>query len=449
MRVSTTRISGTCMLAFTLLLGACGGSGGASSPSPVPPPVTPVVTLQSIAISPTVLTLGIRMSRRLTATATYSDGSKAELGASAAWTSLTPAIATVSGGLVTGVTPGSVTIRVTASGVSADQLVVVASNIWTPAATMLQSLSGFRLNLLPSGKVLSSGGIGLGSDAELYDPALNTWTSVGGVSRLNHTATLLTNGKVLIAGGGDHRAYQPWSATYDPVLNAWSTPVPMLIGRDGHTATLLPSGKVLVAGGIVFPKPDPLSEGLYDPVANTWSAAKLQLVVRRWHTATLLADGRVFTTGGGPNSSEVYDAASDTWTAAPSMVHARAIHTATMLPNGKILIAGGSSSTGAAELYDPATMAWSPAGSLATMRWGHVATLLPNGKVLVLGGIGVGNIDLATTEIYDPATNQWSPGAPMSIARGNPGTALMQDGSLLVCGSFVVPGGTACELYWH
>src|SRR5437763_4719408 len=119
--------------------------------------------------------------------------------------------------------------------------------------------------------------------------------------------------------------------------------------RNGHTATLLPNGKVLVAGGrngnsILA------SAELYDPPSGTWSATGSLATARFFHTATLLPNGKVLVAGGGNNSAELYDPASGTWSATGSLATARAFHTATLLPNGKALVAGGFSSFSGGEL---------------------------------------------------------------------------------------------------
>src|SRR3954447_20146029 len=115
--------------------------------------------------------------------------------------------------------------------------------------------------LLPSGQVLVVGGFTFsitddGSDtlasAELYDPASRSWTRTGSLTtaRGNHTATLLSSGKVLVAGGQDGFANPFQSAEiYDPATGAWTPTGTMVSSHNGHTTTLLPSGQVLVAGG--------------------------------------------------------------------------------------------------------------------------------------------------------------------------------------------------------
>ena len=113
--------------------------------------------------------------------------------------------------------------------------------------------------LLPSGAVLMAAGLGnhgtLGR-AELYDPLTGRWTATGnlGHKRFDHSATLLTSGKVLVAGGVilnsiDNRPLRS-AELYDPAAGSWTRTASLTAGRLLHTATLLSSGKVLVAGGI-------------------------------------------------------------------------------------------------------------------------------------------------------------------------------------------------------
>jgi hypothetical protein len=108
--------------------------------------------------------------------------------------------------------------------------------------------------LLPNGKVLVAGG-GDGNSflasAELYDPASGTWTATGSLNtaRYFHTATLLPNGKLLVAGGGDGNSVFASAELYDPASGTWSTTGSLVFGRLVHTATLLPDGRVLIAAG--------------------------------------------------------------------------------------------------------------------------------------------------------------------------------------------------------
>jgi hypothetical protein len=178
----------------------------------------------------------------------------------------------------------------------------------------------------------------------------------------------------------------------------------MAVGRESHKATLLSDGKVLVAGGTLFlnilDRVTATAE-LYDPATGTFSPTGSMTTPRQDFTATLLPNGKVLVAGGFDNSgralatAELYDPASGTFTLTGSMAAPRTGHTATLLPNGKVLVAGGFT----AELYDPATGTFSFTGGLATARTGHTATLLQSGQVLVIGGAGSSGI-LASAEIY-------------------------------------------------
>ena len=126
----------------------------------------------------------------------------------------------------------------------------------------------------------------------------------------------------------------------------------MTTSRDFHTATLLPNGQVLVAGGYNFTGGDLSSAELFNPVTGIWTPTGALHTARYSHTATLLPSGKVLVAGGynGPNpstSAELYDPASRTWTATGAMQNGRFNHTATLLFNGKVLVAGGANFTGA------------------------------------------------------------------------------------------------------
>lgn len=336
---------------------------------------------------------------------------------------------------------------------------ILAASKWSLTGSMNNGRDSHTATLLPNGKVLVAGGIGafIGDSsrlisAELYNPDTGSWTNTGSLSqaRFLHTATLLPNGQVLVAGGEPSLAS---AELYSPDTGSWSPAKPLIQGRMCHTATLLPNGKVLVAGGYddyyLSGSYEIATAELYDPVTGDWSPTGLLSQARAYHTATLLPNGKVLVVGGqgvGGNllaSAELYDPDTGSWTNTGSMSHIRYAHTATLLPNGQVLVAGcddtGPVADVGAELYNPITGMWTNTGSLlSSLKWGHTATLLSNGKVLVA---------FATdgAELYDPARGAW--GITDSLIQGHEWhtATLLPNGKVLVAGG--VPQITSADLY--
>jgi len=285
--------------------------------------------------------------------------------------------------------------------VSKAELYDPAAGTFSPPHSMIASRYCHTATLLSNGKVLITGGYDSSrrtppgnlpvATAEIFDPSDGAFSVTGSMvsSHACHTATLLTSGKVLIAGGSSAGFGSSNTAElYDPATGTFSTTGPMAVARQGHTATLLPSGKVLVTGG-----PDNTAE-LYDPATGAFSSTGSMAIARSSHTATLLADVKVLVTGGADNSAELYDPASGTFSSTGSMSVARSSHTATLLNDGTVLVAGGYSSSTppsltverSAELFDPVAGAFRATGGPVTARASHTATLLNNGLVLLTGG---------------------------------------------------------------
>jgi hypothetical protein len=258
--------------------------------------------------------------------------------------------------------------------------------------------------------------------------------------RGNHTATLLSNGKVLVAGGRDNGGNPLTSAElYDPVLETWTTTGSLHLSRWGHAAALLPNGKVIVVGGVGAES----SAELYDPVSGTWTVTgnlrtdKVQTgtVVYPPPGVVVLANGKVLAVGGG--SAELYDPASGVWafTGSPNSFG----NAATILQNGKVLlVARGSGVQGAiAELFDPAFGSWTLTGS-RNSSFDHfyepTLTLLASGKVLAVGGQSTSP---GRAELYDPAVGTWSTanfqGTPRQFGQTS---TLLNGADVIVVGGF-------------
>src|SRR5213594_1969847 len=303
--------------------------------------------------------------------------------------------------------------------------------------------------------------LGIASPASAQAPG--TWAPPADLNqaRAEHTATLLANGTVLIAGGRD-AANQPLASAeiYDPATGGYTllaSPLPAPVW--GHTATRLGDGAVVIAGGTGDGGLPVAAAQLFDPATDTFTALDPMSTPRARHTATLLRDGRVVVIGGTDGSKplvslEVYDPSTRTFSRASSaLVLARQDHTATLLPDGRVLVAGGSNTSGAlnfTELYDPTAGTVSPAGPLNVPRTLASAALLLDGTVLVAGGQTTTSQDLASAEVYDAATNAFALlAAPMGTARsGHLGVQLLHNGKVLISGG--TSGGqlvTSAEVY--
>jgi N-acetylneuraminic acid mutarotase len=215
-----------------------------------------------------------------------------------------------------------------AIGLRSAELYDPVTNTWSAAASPAEGRSLASATLLANGKLLLAGGqsgsIGVQS-AELYDPVNDTWSAAGSlsVSRSCHTATLLQNGKVLVAGGWisiHNHTFRASAELYDPAANVWSAAGSLADARVEHTATLLPDGRVLVAGGHgVGHGANDYLEGteLYDPTTNRWLPAPHLATAREEHTASLLRGGRVLMAGGFNVPEKALDSA-ELWSPDPS-----------------------------------------------------------------------------------------------------------------------------------
>ncbi|CAF1153691.1 unnamed protein product [Adineta steineri] len=226
----------------------------------------------------------------------------------------------------------------------------------------------------------------------------------------------------------------------------WFSTGNMSHGRYIHTASVLSNGNVLVAGGESIGDIALNSAELYDSSTGASTPTGNMTNARYAHTASVLSNGKVLVTGGtidriiAINSTELYDPSTGTWAPTISMMNARAAHTASVLSNGKVLVTGGqtndTSFLNSAELYDPSTGTWTITDSMTYTRSTHTASILSNGTVLVTGGIGNGNIIFNTAELYDPSTGAWTTTSNMADARYYPMAAVLSNGKVLVTGGF-------------
>jgi hypothetical protein len=287
--------------------------------------------------------------------------------------------------------------------------------------------------VLDDGKVLLTGAgnfISLGSNdsvltsAELYDPSIGGFTSTGPVLEgVSSAATVrLSDGRVLMVGGKiyNHSGAPTADAEiYDPASGAFTFTGSMSTPRYDHTATLLQNGEVLIAGGSSSSVTNaPLASAeLYDPKTGSFTPIGGMTTAHANHTATLLADGRVLIAGGfnqpstAANSvtsiAELYSPSTETFSLTGRMQSRREFHRAIGLASGEVLIAGGDDSFNilpSAELYDPTNGTFVSTSAMKVPRNNFIAAMLNDGDVLVAGGLTSFNEGASTAiaELYIP-----------------------------------------------
>jgi len=345
-----------------------------------------------------------------------------------------------------------------------------APGAFKPIGDMSAPRGGHTATFLANGKVLIAGGT-LGSAAgdgltraELFDPATATFSATGEMvtARRGHTATLLTDGRVLIAGGflGSSNTLLASAELYDPATGTFTATGSMLTARGLHTATLLYDGTVLVAGG------DYTAE-LYDPATGTFAAtgayAGIDAGTPFVDTATLLPDGKVLITGCDCSRSvavpvtELYDPRAGSFSLTNTMGGETTVNwwynvnTASLLRNGKILVVGSDEydDPADAEVYDPMTGIISRIGNTSLPHEFSTATLLRDGTVLIAGSQLPGGSGAAGAELYDPVTGKFSAAGNMTTGRHSHTATLLPDGTVLIAGGFrgwPAPSSSA-ELY--
>ena len=250
------------------------------------------------------------------------------------------------------------------------------------------------------------------------------------VARISHTATLLSNGEVLAAGGDGN--VPSTAELYNPSTGTWTLTGSMTTARGNHQAVLLPSGEVLVAGGYNASGALASAE-LYNPATGTWTPTGSMITARYNFSLTLLPNGQVLAVQG--TSAELYDSATGTWTATGSPTSPVAGLNAALLLDGQVLAIERVNST-PSQLYDPSTGSWSATGNTLVFVPNPIVARLPSGEVFVTGSYASGSASYSNAALYDPSTGQFTVENGPCSCRGYIGV-LLQTGKVLVAGGFI------------
>ncbi|WP_437634337.1 kelch repeat-containing protein [Sorangium sp. So ce854] len=280
----------------------------------------------------------------------------------------------------------------------------------------------------------AAGGLILLRAGAVWAASAPSWESLPPMNtpRGEHTATVLQDGRVLVAGGYPELDAFPYTTTaamslrqveiYDPATRTWSPAAPLGQGRAGHAAILLPNGHVLVAGGRHTSRQTGGTElslaETYDPVSNTWTVAG-NLRLPHPDPTMMLMDGKPVLVGLAWNSravldvfhTAVYDPETRDWTELPYCDNASRIDpvSATLLHDGRVMAIGAGCS-----VYDPESRLWTweTGAVLSTIEYRHLAAVtLPRGGVLVVGGTPRGPDPevRAFAQVYLPEHRRWEP----------------------------------------
>jgi hypothetical protein len=356
-----------------------------------------------------------------------------------------------------GLSTGALLLSISSSELGVRATSYTAGNV-VPAGQMIAARFDHAAVLLRSGRVLIVGGIErngvMQASAELFDPATRQFTTTG-KPQAQHgwgvTATLLQDGKVLVAGGStgcDSPCYTASAELYDPRTATFASTGALTVPRAEARAVLLRSGKVLFVGGTAVEESKPvLTAELYNPSTGTFTA----IGATHLSDATqmiLLKDGRALVVGS--SGADLYDPSTNRFTTTGAMTVPRSKFGGALLPDGRVLIAGGQAGGSfgtrvtSTQIYDPGTGRFSSGPTLNESRFklSKAVVSLKNGRVLIAGGA-------ERPELYDANSGSFIPVGGSKLNGFCFSTAtLLNDGRVLLAGGYARPGGEGVNNAW-
>jgi hypothetical protein len=436
-----------------VFLAGCGGSTSQALNNPPPPPAPSNPAPSIMTISPnTIVAGGGAFTLKITGT-NFVAASVVNFGGTVPTTtfvSSTQLIAAIPAAAIA--LAGAVAVTVTnpapgggSSNTSTFAITTGGESNFTAVGDLATARANHTATLLPNGKVLVAGGFGEQfkqlASAELYDPSTGRFTLAGNMttSRARHTAILLANGKVLIAGGVKDTqlgTYIVSAEIYDPSAGTF-TATGNMISSGGVRSTMLPDGRVFVAE-------DGNTAEIYDPPSGTFVltsayAGPSPVLV---DTATLLPSGRVLVVGCAAicsvGATEVFDPQIGTFGLTGQRRAWDTVSTATLLMNGTVLFVEGNDSAlpDDAEVYDPVSGTFTHIEYTSGIHEFSAAARLPDGTVLIAGGQLAGGNGNPDTELYVPATGMFAAAGNMTAGRHSHTATLLPDGTVLIVGGF-------------
>jgi len=329
---------------------------------------------------------------------------------------------------------------------------------WRPAGSLIDDVHAGNAFALADGRVVSVG-FQQFEDAwpattQIWSPKTKSWSATAArpaTARLKAgVAVMLDDGRILVTGFCSKNCGRGANAElYDPATDTWSLPKQMQHGRYFHAMVKLLDGRVLVLGGCTS---DPCLAGtteveVFDPHSGRFTTLSSHMNIHRiCFSATLLKDGRVLVAGGyNPSgvlsSDETYDPATDGWAVNAPMPHPHVLHASALLNDGRVLIAGGDCFVelpcADAELFDPSNATWRSAGKMSAPRSAPATILLRSGEVLIAGGLSYSGTlwqKLPTCEAFDPVRAKFADEEEMAAQRSDFSLAMLPNGKVLAVG---------------